>query len=222
MVSQPPLTLYFLAGLGFDGRIFRKLELPEGPKVYLDWLDPLKGESIQEYAIRMSRQVEGEPGKAVFIGQSFGGVVMQEMARQVAPAKTLIISSIKSRAENTASFKLLGLLPLHYLISKKLMLKSFPLWAANNGYETEDEQQLFLDMVGRHSPRYLRWATRELGKWQGASLENVAHIHGTRDKTFPARRVSGATLVEGGNHFMVYNRPREVSEFIRSELTELF
>ncbi|ABG59837.1 hypothetical protein [Cytophaga hutchinsonii] len=43
------MTVYFLSGLGADKRIFQKLRLSEKLSiVYIDWLQPLKDESIKD------------------------------------------------------------------------------------------------------------------------------------------------------------------------------
>ena len=46
-------TIALLPGFACDSTIFERLDLPSNKVIYLDWITPVKNESIEEYAIRL-------------------------------------------------------------------------------------------------------------------------------------------------------------------------
>ena len=53
------MKVYFISGLAADKRIFKNLRLPEGfEPVYLDWISPLKDESLRDYALRLAKKID--------------------------------------------------------------------------------------------------------------------------------------------------------------------
>ena len=210
-------SLYLIPGLGFDKRIFKKLQLGPHRVSYLPWLQPLDGESISAYAARMAACIPPKEEKICLIGHSFGGILAQEIARLVEVEQVILLSSIKSRRELPLSFRLVGWFRLHRLFSKAFTLRSFPLWAKPFGYESEELKVLFVHMLERNSDRYLRWALQRLSGWDPPPpcKTPVIHLHGDRDKTFPAKLIrEPVTIVKDGTHLMVYNRADEVSQQI--------
>ncbi|MEM9918666.1 MAG: alpha/beta fold hydrolase [Bacteroidota bacterium] len=211
------MNLALLPGLGFDHRIFANLQLPPANILHLNWIDPLSDESIQAYAKRFSLPL-GDPAEPwTLIGHSFGGMMAQEIARHRRVDQIILLSSIKSAKENAPVFRTMARLHLHRLFTKKMTIKTFALWAKQHGYETAEEQQLFIDMVEKHSDVYLQWALRQVGNWQGVEgLDtDIVHLHGTADKTFPAKLIQEPVcLLEGGSHIMLCKRAPEVSALI--------
>ena len=69
----------------------------------LEWEMPLEKETLQDYAKRMVSKVTHP--SPVLIGVSFGGILVQEMAKFVEARKVIIISSVKSNLEFPTSFK---------------------------------------------------------------------------------------------------------------------
>ena len=88
-----------MTGLAANSLIFENINLPESSfEIHLlDWEIPVKNETLLQYAERMAKLVKQD--KAVLIGVSFGGVLVQEMARFLDVRKLIIISSIKTNLE---------------------------------------------------------------------------------------------------------------------------
>lgn len=88
-----------MPGMAANPTIFDKLELPTAifEKHFLDWSVPDKDMSLEDYALKMSHQIKHED--AVLIGVSFGGILVQEMAKHIKVEKVIIISSVKSNSE---------------------------------------------------------------------------------------------------------------------------
>lgn len=213
------MKLYFIPGLGFDRRIFSKLDLTGVEQGYLDWIDPQPGEPISDYARRLSEGIS-EPGKVALLGHSLGGIVAQEIAALRPVSKVILMSSIRSRAELPGMFKVMRPLGINKLFGRGVATKTFKYWGAQHGYETEEEQDLFLDMVGRQSNAYMRWALGALSSWQGvAQAAETRQIHGTQDLTFPIRLLEAPDhVVPQAGHFMVYKQPDVVAPLIKDIL----
>ncbi|WP_353717332.1 hypothetical protein [Dyadobacter sp. 676] len=71
--SVKKMNVYFISGLGADERVFTKLKLDPRLNVkYIKWVRPLKKETLQHYAARLSKQIDtSQPFQLV--GLSFGG-----------------------------------------------------------------------------------------------------------------------------------------------------
>jgi len=92
--------IYFVPGLSASSKIFEYLDLPADKYTchYLEWITPEnERESIEDYALRLCAFIkESNP---ILVGVSFGGIMVQEMARIVEAKKTIIISSVKNKLE---------------------------------------------------------------------------------------------------------------------------
>src|SRR5205814_5443257 len=99
--------IYCISGLGADEKAFAKLHVQGYQLVHLPWLIPVKDETIDEYAERMSRNITDH--NPVIMGLSFGGIMGIEIAKKlIAVEKVILISSVKSFKEIPAWMKLAG------------------------------------------------------------------------------------------------------------------
>ena len=94
-----------MPGMAASPRIFEYIKLPDDFElIKLSWMSPTKGESLSGYAKRMCQRIEHK--NPVLLGVSFGGILVQEMAKHISCRKVIIVSSVKSNAEFTLSMKL--------------------------------------------------------------------------------------------------------------------
>ncbi len=183
------INLYFLAGLGFDYRIFANLELHSGKINHLSWLEPEDKESLDNYVKRISKQIDNTK-PFILIGHSFGGIIVQEISNIITPEKVIIISSIKTKEEIPLTLKFLKNIPLYKFFNQKLILATFPIWARAFGYSSEKGRALFVQMISNCSDNYFRWAMDKIVNWNGnPNADKVIHIHGSNDKTFFSKRI---------------------------------
>lgn len=207
-------NIYLLAGLGFDYRIFENLKLDNADISYIDWLEPLSDESLDNYVLRMSKQIKCKDN-LILIGHSFGGIIVQEISKIIKTEKVIIISSIKLKEEMPITLKFLKKLPLYKFFNQKLILATFPIWARAFGYNSEKGRALFVQMISNCSDKYFRWSMDKIVNWKGNSkTENIIHIHGSNDKTFFINSIKDPIVVPDGSHFMVFSKAEEVSEII--------
>lgn len=217
------VQLYLLAGLGFDERIFYNLNIINTDVNYLKWLEPETDESFKNYVKRIASQIKKIDQPLILLGHSFGGIVVQEIAKDIKCTKVIIISSVKSIEEMPATFKFLKIIPLYKYFNRKVILGTFPIWARAFGYNSKKGRRLFNQMISECSDNYLRWSMHQIVNYNGKNnLLNLVHIHGSRDKTFPIKLVKNPIKIEDGSHFMVFSRADEVSGVINKELEELF
>ena len=93
------MKIYLIPGLGFDHRIFSKLNLEEQNIQYFNWIEPLEHESIRKYAERLAEDIVDDGERTLLIGHSLGGILSQEIACFKQVGQIVLISSIKSRKE---------------------------------------------------------------------------------------------------------------------------
>lgn len=221
---QPTLTeklenalknIYCVSGLGADERVFQKLKFKGYQPIHICWVEPHKGESIADYAQRLTTQIKSE--RPILIGLSFGGAIAIEMAKQIDTEKVILISSTKNEREVPFYFRIFRWLPIYRLLPAKLIL-----WFARfvSGWffslETSDERKLFRAILFDTDARFMKWAIHQIVTWKNELIpNNTFHIHGKSDRIFPYRYVSEDFSVARGGHFMIMNQAECISNLIQ-------
>jgi len=216
------MKVYLIPGLGFDERMFRNLKLEKYDVETINWIDPLKNETIQSYSKRLSSKIDSKESNTVLIGHSFGGIICQEISSLISIKNTILISSIKDRKENPFHFKIMKPFRLYKLFSKELTANTIRYWGTKYDYVKKEEKDLVIDMVNKQSNNYLQWALKQLSIWakpENVTNNNLIQIHGEMDKTFPIDLIENPKyVVEGGGHFMTYNKSKRIGDIITKEL----
>ena len=69
-----------MPGMAANPLIFERIKFPENYIInYLEWLMPIGDEKLSDYAERLSKSINGD--NVVLIGVSFGGIIVQEIAK---------------------------------------------------------------------------------------------------------------------------------------------
>lgn len=212
------MRAYFISGLGADRRAFYKIRLPrEYQPVYLDWITPLAGETLPDYAKRFSPAINQDE-EFVLIGLSFGGMLASELAKIVSPKKLIIISSLSSYKELPWYFKLAGKLGIHKIISPSLY-KQATIMNRFMGAGNKEMKSIVYSYVNNIDPAFIRWSLDVIVHWSHTErLSEIIHIHGSNDHLLPYRYVKADYIVKGGGHLMVMNRADEVNSILRKVL----
>ena len=82
---------------------------------------------------------------------------------------------------------------------------------------------MFINMIERNTDTYLSWALRTISQWESDYTIEVPmiHIHGNKDRTFPISNIKNVDyVIEGGNHFMVYSKAREIATILEKYLSD--
>jgi hypothetical protein len=145
-----------------------------------------------------------------------------EIAKQLSPVKTFLISSSKVRSELPKSLRFLSILPGHQLFSDTTYLKGARFVQRKLGVTKEMEKD-FEGMLTPPPDGYFSKAVNMIVNWQNEQYpSNVFHIHGNDDDVLPFKKdVEYDYIVQGGSHMMVVDRGEEISEVINRELEKL-
>jgi pimeloyl-ACP methyl ester carboxylesterase len=213
--------LFLFSGLGADHRVFQFLDLSGFHVTYIKWLEPLKRETMQQYAARLTAQINVE--KPVLVGLSFGGMMAMEVAKHIATEKIVLISSAKTQKEIPLYFRLAGKLKLNKIASLTVAKKPNALAYRMMGAETETEKTLMKAILTDTDPVFFKWAIEKVVTWNNRVLhENVVHIHGKKDLLLPHRFVKADFSIANGTHLMTVQNAKEVSEMLRKIIRPSF
>ena len=207
------IHVYLMPGMAADPAIFENIHLsPDRFEVhYLQWEMPERDESLESYAIRMSKFIKHE--NAALIGVSFGGVIVQEMARFLKLKRLIIISSVKCTDELPPRIKFASKTGLFKLIPTSLAdyVDYFEKIAV--GDFLKKRAKLYKQYISITDKNYLDWAISNMVNWKFEKPEEeIIHIHGDRDEVFPIKNIKNAIVVKGGTHIMIINRFRWFNE----------
>ena len=117
--------VYFISGLGADERVFQYLNLEGIEPVFIQWLEPLSNEKIENYAARMSAFITTP--RPLIVGLSFGGMITIEIAKSIDYQQIILISSAKNRYDLPLLYRLSGrfnlhkILPIHFVKNIKIL-----------------------------------------------------------------------------------------------------
>lgn len=216
---------YFVPGLGYDRRIFRRLDLETVWVEYIEWIEPTKDESIRSYAKRLFQAVPDEDEDVVLIGYSLGGLMVQEIAAERSFSKIILLSSICAAQEMHLPFQLIKSLQLYRFFTAKGGIRTIRYWGHLQGYSSVAERDLFKQMMRDRSDTYLQWAFKTMVHWTAPTLPattRVVRIHGTADQIFLFRNIaSPAIVIPEGTHLMVYRRSAEVAQALQKAVSLL-
>ncbi|MBA4057543.1 MAG: alpha/beta hydrolase [Marivirga sp.] len=208
--------LFLISGLGADKRVFDFLDLSEYKTHHIQWVDPHHKESIESYASRLSSQITKD--RPILIGVSFGGLIAIEIGKQIKTEKVIIISSAKSKKDIPSGY-LARKLKLHTLIPSRFLKKPTDLLFWFFGVESKKEKILLQSIIKDTDERFLSWAIDKIVTWENnVELNNLIHIHGTRDRMMPYR--SADYKIEGGGHLMIINRAADIDVILKTILNK--
>ena len=215
------IPVYFMPGLAASSTIFEYITLPEDQfeMVLLDWFLPENKETLQQYALRMTKQIKHE--NPVLIGVSFGGILVQEMSTLIPTRKTIIISSVKSNKEFPARMLLAKKTLAYKLIPTSLLANIETLVRYAFGENIVAKRiKLYEKYLSLREKSYLDWSIENVISWSRSKPdENVVHIHGDKDGVFPIDKIKNCIVIKGGTHIMIINKFKWFNENLPTIIT---
>jgi len=215
------IPVYFMPGLAASSTIFEYITLPEDQfeMVLLDWFLPENKETLQQYALRMTKQIKHE--NPVLIGVSFGGILVQEMSTLIPTRKTIIISSVKSNKEFPARMLLAKKTMAYKLIPTSLVANIETLVRYAFGENIVAKRiKLYEKYLSMREKSYLDWSIENVILWSRSKPdENVVHIHGDKDGVFPIDKIKNCIVIKGGTHIMIINKFKWFNENLPTIIT---
>mgnify|MGYP001224867911 FL=1 len=206
-----------MPGMAASPKIFEFLDLQNPFKIHLlSWFPPKQNESLSSYAKRMCDRVNHK--NPILLGVSFGGVLVQEMAKHIKVSNTVIISSIKNNVELPFSMKMAQKTNAHKLLPIKWInnIDHLALFAFGKGIKKRIE--LYQRYLSERNPEYLNWAIDTLVHWdQNKTPKNLIHIHGTSDNVFPVKNLFNPFIKIKGGHAIIITQ----ANWFNNELPKL-
>ncbi len=202
-----------MPGLAASTAIFERIVLPETDfeTILLEWEIPLGNESLADYAKRIAEKIKHP--NPVLIGVSFGGILVQEMAKYVTARKVIIISSVKSNKEFSRRIKIAKTTSAYKLIPMRLLLRLENLIQFTFGEKAKKKIELYRKFLSLRDIHYLEWAIAKVVLWDRTEADkNVIHIHGDADEVFPIQYISNCIVVKGGTHVMILSKYKWLNE----------
>lgn len=204
-----------MPGMAANPSIFENISLPSASYTMhlLEWQLPEPGESLSQYALRMTQFIKHDD--IVLLGVSFGGVLVQEMAKHIKVRKLILVSTVKSKYELPRRMKLSRKLKLYKALPASLIEDVDKLAKYAFGETIKNRVDLYQKYLSMNDRRYMKWAVKEMVCWdQETPTENAIHIHGTADKVFPVKYIKNCIEVQDGTHIMVITRAKWFNEHL--------
>ena len=205
--------LYLMPGMAANPSIFEHIKLPKDRFTVhlLEWQLPKNKETISDYAKRMAAFIIHED--SVLLGVSFGGVLVQEMAKYIRLKKLIIVSSVKSKHELPRRMKLSRKLKLYNILPTRLIEDVDKLAKYAFGETVKDRVALYQKYLSMNDRHYMSWAVKEMVCWdQEAPDADIIHIHGDADRVFPIKYIDNCITLPGGSHIMVITKYKWFNE----------
>lgn len=220
-VVKPKVHVYLMPGMAASPLIFEHIQLPEAQFELhrLQWSVPQRGEDLVAYAHRMCKHIKHpEP---VLLGVSFGGLLVQEMAKLIPVKKIVLVSSVKCKAELPRKMlfarytKLYKLLPTGLVNNVELLAKyAF-------GEAVTKRLDLYEKYLSVRDKGYMDWALDQMLNWSQVQwADNLIHIHGEKDPVFPIDRIQSCIHVPNGTHTMIIHRAKWFNERLPTIILE--
>ena len=179
------LPIYLMPGMAASPRIFEFIDLPcEFEVVKLSWMPPFQNESLSEFAQRMCERVTHK--NPILLGVSFGGILVQEMAKLIQCRQVIIVSSVKTKMELPRSMKLAKKTGAHKLLPTQWIksLESLALYVF--GPSIRPKVEAYQKYLSERDPSYLDWSIDTIVNWEQTQFDStIIHVHGDKDHVFP-------------------------------------
>ena len=212
-MSTNKIHVYFMPGMAANSSIFEHIQLPDNDfkMHFLEWIIPTKRESLVSYARRMVLKIEYP--NVVLIGVSFGGVLVQEMSKQINLRKLIIISSVKSKYELPRKMTIAKATKAYKLLPTQFVSNIEALAKYAFGDSIKKRVELYQKYLSVSNKYYLNWAIQNMVCWeQEIVIPEIIHIHGDNDSVFPIKNISNCIIIKGGTHIMIINKYKWFNE----------
>ncbi|MFT6998318.1 MAG: pimeloyl-ACP methyl ester carboxylesterase [Cryomorphaceae bacterium] len=217
-IPQVVKKIYLFSGMGADSRLFKNLGPIEGYEIIpLPYIHPQQSKTLGDYAALLADHYTFEE-PYLLGGVSMGGMIAQELAQLTNPEELVLISTATSRTEMPLLFEWARQMRLASLFNKPA-LEAIAKLGDQFTVKSPEGRQLFLDMLHDSDPDFMKFGAKSILEWEPAenNLPTV-RIHGTIDRVFPASKITDATMIEGGNHFMIFERGEEITKILSKKL----
>lgn len=202
-IKEKTYEVYMMPGMAANPLIFERIILPNNFKInYLEWLMPSENEKLDNYVSRLSKLIVGK--NIVLIGVSFGGIIVQEIAKIISVHKVIIISSVKTSKELPFLMQLGKNIGAHKFFPVSWLQSFESLAQFALGPSINKKIELHRKYLSVRDKKYLRWSIDKITGWNNDNYpDNLIHIHGTHDLVFPSIYIKNAIFIPKATHAMI-------------------
>lgn len=209
--------IYILSGLGVDRRVFSKINFEGLHVTHLEWIAPIKKESMADYAKRLSLQIKDE--KPILIGLSFGGMMAMELAKIIKVQKIVLLASAKSANELPILYKVIGALKINCIVPNVFLKQHNMIVDYFFGISSLEDKQMLKQILLDTDTKFLDWAINKILNWKNNSFSTpVIHIHGNKDRIIPISNIKPTYMIENAGHFMTMTHAKEIEMLLKKVL----
>ncbi|MDR2168888.1 MAG: alpha/beta hydrolase [Planctomycetaceae bacterium] len=234
--------IVFVPGLGADHRLFKYQTEYFLGSVAVDWIDPISGEALEDYAVRMAAMIrsklpEGtETNNVIICGLSLGGMIAPYIARSLGAGGYILLCSIQKPSQfpkryyfdwlimrNSVQLRTWRISFLGYILRAILFLCGIAKF-----FVMPEPFKQFLSMPSRKFAELSRmmfdWAYRKREQ-DNLCNDNLnmpsIHIHGKRDILLPIKLTNPDVIIKDGGHLLALTHPKQVNESIKNFIANL-
>lgn len=214
-MTDTKIHVYFMPGMAANTTIFKNINLPSDQfeQHLLDWFVPDQDMDLSGYAMKMAKMIKHN--NPVLIGVSFGGILVQEMARYITVRKVILISSIKHESELPKRMIFAKYTNIHKLLPTGLINNMELLIKYAFGETVTKRLKLYEEYLSIRDKYYIDWSINQMVNWrQTFTPEHLVHIHGDHDAVFPILNIKNCITVKNGTHTMIINRAKWFNEYL--------
>jgi len=155
------------------------------------------------------------------LGVSFGGMLVQEMAKIIQVKKVIVVSSVKSKHELPKRMIFAKYTKVHKLLPTSLVNNVELLAKYAFGESVTKRLHLYEKYLSIRDKYYIDWSIDQIVNWQQeAPPSNIVHIQGERDAVFPLVNIKDCIVVKNGTHTMIIHRARWFNEHLPTIILE--
>ncbi|MFK5971992.1 MAG: alpha/beta hydrolase [Flavobacteriaceae bacterium] len=215
------IHVYFMPGMAASPSIFKHIKLAEDvfEVHYLEWFVPYKNMTMAEYAKKLNDQVLHK--NPVLLGVSFGGMMVQEMAKYIKVRKIIIVSSVKYTSELPKRMIFAKYTKIHKLLPTGLVNNMELLVKYAFGETVTKRLELYEEYLSLRDMYYIDWSIDQIVNWKQAECpKNLVHIQGEKDLVFPIEYIKNCIPVKNGTHTMIIHRAKWFNEHLPTIILE--
>lgn len=214
--------IFFISGLGANELAFSKIGDVGLEKIMIKWIPCVKNENIGAYALRFIDKYK-IVNTDIVVGLSFGGLLAQEISKIVRQQNVILVSSFRDKND----LRLLYRQALNARLHKLFLPVRMPLVDGvianilNSG--TSDSTSVLKGMLKASDYSLMKWSLQQIANTRGLLNKDAVlyNIIGSHDRIVKLWKNDTTFLIEGGSHFMVYDRAKEVTKIIRAIISSV-
>ncbi len=210
-----------MPGMAANTSIFKNIELSSDTFVshFLEWFIPPKNMSISAYAAEMKKKIKHP--NPVLVGVSFGGMLVQEIAKLMPVKKVIVVSSVKFGSELPKRMVFAKYTKIHKLLPTGLVNNVELLAKYAFGETVTKRLALYEEYLSIRDKYYIDWSIDQIVNWKQTECPDcLVHIHGDKDAVFPIANIKDCITVRNGTHTMIIHRAKWFNEHLPTIILE--